>query len=138
MGRLTIMGRLAFLLGLIAAGPAAAQLGGPPVPPAGSIIFGTSISAAVSTSTAKAELPVSAASVSIAPFPFVNVTNDGTGTLFFVLCPTSTCTATTAGIPVPPAKTLSVFGNAATYIAFIGAAASEIRVTQSNGPAAPL
>ncbi len=107
-------------------------LGSPPVPPPGSIIAPIAATLAVTTTSANILLPNS-----ITLYPFVNLLNDGTGELFFALGSSAVTASAADSIPIPAGKCLSVYCNGNDYVAAVGAAATTLRITQSNGPACP-
>jgi hypothetical protein len=113
-----------------------ASLGGPPIPPAGSVVFATSAAISVTTASSNAQIPAHA---NMQQFPFVNLFNDGTVTVFVALGTTSGATAATTNIPIAAGKCIALYAGQNTYVAAIaGSGTSTLRITSSNGPACPV
>lgn len=112
------------------------SLGGPPVPPPGSIVGTNATGVAVTTASANVEVPYPS---DMAQLPFVNLMNVGADTIYVNLGVNNTVIAETTNIPIPSGKCLSLYAGSNTYVAAICATgSSELNVTQSNGPACPI
>lgn len=110
------------------------SIGGPPVPPPGSIIYPTSATLTVGTSSTSVGIPTAS---NVRLYPFVNLLNDGADEIFVAIGDASV-SATANSIPIPSGKCLSLYIGGATYVAALTASGtSTLRITQSNGPACP-